>query len=139
MTTTLKTEFKAPSQKVAADFHPVGPIVLPSLEGTWTNVNHATEDIVKAVITASGSKLEVELFGACVPTPCDWGKVSAVPYAASVSSSKAIAFTANFNFGFSQVIATGHLQGKDLILEIYTVFTDGSGRSSYYASNTMVK
>jgi len=138
MTTTTKPEFKTPAQIVAAGVHPA-IVSLTPLVGTWTNVDHATRDIVKIVISAAGSALKVDVFGACVPTPCNWGSVSAIGYAANVSSSPAVAFSANYTFSFSKVVVTGHISGKDLILEVFTEFTDGSGRSNYYASNTMAK
>jgi hypothetical protein len=37
------------------------------------------------------------------------------------------------------VILTGHLQGKNLIIETFTHFTDGSGRDDYYSTDTMAK
>jgi hypothetical protein len=139
MTTTTKPEFNTPAQTVPTNFQPVAAPSLAALIGTWNNVDHATRDIVKIVILGSGSSLKVDLYGACVPTPCNWGAVSALTYSASVSSNAAIAFTANYAFSFSKVVVTGHISGKDLILETFTDFTDGSGRSNYYSSNTMVK
>ena len=49
------------------------------------NVNAATRDIVKVVLTESNGKLGVHGFGACEPTPCDWGEVTGQAYAATVS------------------------------------------------------
>jgi hypothetical protein len=109
------------------------------LLGTWNNVNPATRDIVKVVIAAAGSSIKVDAFGACSPTPCNFGSVAGVAYAANVSSSPAIAFGAQYKFSFSQVILVGHLQGKNLILETFTHFTDGSGRSDFYSTDTMAK
>jgi hypothetical protein len=37
------------------------------------------------------------------------------------------------------VIVVGHLQGKQLALETFTQFTDGSGRSNLYTSDQMTK
>jgi hypothetical protein len=138
MTTTTKAEFRTPAQVLATGIHPAA-VSPTTLVGTWTNVDHATRDIVKIVISHSGSALKVEVYGACTPTPCDWGSVSAIAYAANVSSSPAVAFSANYSFSFSKVVVTGHLSGKHLILETFTEFTDGSGRSNYYASDTMAK
>jgi hypothetical protein len=138
MTTTTKLEFRTPSQMAEVGAHPA-IVTLAPLVGTWTNVNHATRDIVKVVISASGTALKVDLFGACVPTPCNWGSVSAIGYAASVSSGPAVAFSAHYKFSFSEVIVVGHLQGKQLALETFTQFTDGSGRSNLYTSDQMTK
>jgi hypothetical protein len=110
-----------------------------ALLGTWTNVDHATRDLVKIVISASGSGISVDVFGACVPTPCNWGTVAGIAYAASVSSTAAVAFSAQYQFSFAKVIVTGHLQGKQLSVATFTLFTDGSGRSNLYTTDQMTK
>lgn len=137
-TVSTKHEYKTPSQMVEGAVTAAAVTPAP-LVGTWNNVNPATRDIVKVVIAAAGSGITVDTFGACSPTPCNWGNVAGLAYAANVSSSPAIAFSAQYKFSFSQVILTGHLQGKNLILESFTHFTDGSGRSDYYATDTMAK
>jgi len=136
MTTVTKPEFLAPSH--------VAPIAAPSatispapLLGTWTN--KTSENVVKAVITDTAGKFEVHLYGACVPTPCDWGAVAGMPYSATVSGGAAVAFSANYSFSFSTVIVIGHLAGAELVLETLTHFTDGSGRADFYFSEAMTK
>ena len=137
MTAVSKPEYRTPSQVAKSGAHPA--IVSPApLVKTWTNVNHATNDIVKIVISMSGMSFKVDVFGACVPNPCSWGTVAAIPYAANVSSSPAVAFSAHYSFSFAQVILVGHLLGKEMILETFTQFTDGSGRSNLYTTDTMV-
>jgi hypothetical protein len=109
------------------------------LAGTWKNINSATRDLVKVVIAAAGSGIQIDAFGACSPTPCNWGNAAGLAYASSVSTSPAVAFSVQYKFSFAQVILTGHLQGKNLIIETFTHFTDGSGRSDYYSTDTMAK
>jgi hypothetical protein len=136
MTPATKPEFRASSHvpPLAADLATVSPA---PLVGTWTNSK--SNNIVKAVITDTGGKFEVNLYGACSPAPCNWGAVDATPYAATVSGGAAVAFTANYGFSFSTVIVVGYLQGAELILETLTHFTDGSGRADFYVSETMTK
>ena len=52
---------------------------------------------------------------------------------ASVSASRAIAFTAVYKFDFKETIVTGHLQRGQLFVETFSHFTDGSNRFDYYA------
>jgi hypothetical protein len=138
MTTKQELEFKAPSH--TAGTGAVAAAISPSLLiGTWTNTDKTTNDIVKIVIAASGTGISVDVFGACVPTPCVWGSVPAITYAATVSSVPAVAFSAQYKFSFSHVIVVGHLHGKYLELETFTQFTDGSGRSNLYTADQMVK
>jgi hypothetical protein len=138
MTTVTKPESKAPSQEVDLKASPATVSANP-LVGTWTNTNTATRDLVKIVIAATHTGISVHAYGACVPTPCDWGAVAALDYASSVSSTAAVAFSAQYTFSFSKVILTGHLDGKLLTVESFTEFTDGSGRNNYYSAMQMKK
>jgi hypothetical protein len=136
MSTQVVNEYKTPSQKVEASASPAA-VTPAALVGTWTNVDHATRDLVKVVIAAKGTSITIHGFGACTPTPCDWGVVSGLAYAANVSSTAAVAFTAQYHFSFSQVTLTGHIVGKQLLVESFTHFTDGSGRDDYFVMDTM--
>jgi hypothetical protein len=69
MTPASKMEFRAPSQ-VAPAAAPLTTVSPAPLVGTWTN--NTSNNIVKAVITDTGGKLEVNLYGACTPSPCNW-------------------------------------------------------------------
>ena len=138
MTTKVEYEYRSPAH--IAESLPPDLVVVPShLIGTWHNVDHSTRDLVRIVISASGSSITVNPFGACVPTPCNWGAEPGTVYAPNVGSSTAEAFSANFNFSFAKVEVVGHLHKHELLVETFTVFTDGSGRSNLYTSDTMVK
>jgi hypothetical protein len=136
MTTATKSEFRAPSQ-IAPTAKPAVTVSPASLVGTWTN--KTSNNVIKAVITDLGGKLEVNLYGACEPTPCNWGAVVAIPYAATVNGGAAVAFSADYSFSFSTVVVIGHLVGSELLLETLTHFTDGSGRANFYVSEPMTK
>jgi len=137
MTTAVKSEFRAPSQVAPSEGQQAAPISPAPLVGTW--IDKTSNNVVKAVITDSGGKLQVNLYGACSPTPCNWGAVAAIPYAATVSGGAAVAFSANYSFSFSTVIVVGHLAGAQLVLETLTHFTDGSGRADFYVSENMTR
>jgi hypothetical protein len=115
-------------------------VVTPAaLVGTWNNTDSATRDLVKIVIAAAGSGITVDAYGACSPSPCVWGAVPGFAYASNVSATPAEAFSAQYTFSFAKVIVVGHLNGKFLDVETFTVFTDGSGRSNLYTTDRMVK
>jgi len=138
MTTKVELESKAPSQ-IAESLEP-NLVVLPApLIGTWNNVDKHTRDLVKIVISASGSSISVNPYGACSPTPCNWGAAPGTVYTPNVSSGKAEAFSADFTFSFAKVEVVGHLHKHELLVETFTIFTDGSGRSNLYTSDTLVK
>ena len=140
MTTSTKVDFeyKAPSH-TAESLSPALVVLPAALIGTWHNVNSSTRDLVKIAISAAGSGISVNPYGACVPTPCNWGASSGIVYAPNVSSNHAEAFSADFTFSFAKAHVVGHLVGKELLVEVFTIFTDGSGRSNLYTSDTMVR
>ena len=139
MTTTQKSEFKAPSQVADDTASPALITSVAPLLGIWKNIDKSTRDLVEIVISGSASSPSVQVYGACSPTPCDWGSVTGIAYAANVSAPEGIAFSALYNFSFSKVIVVGHLKGRHLDVETFTEFTDGSGRSNLYTSDTMAK
>jgi len=138
MSTQLQQEFRAPSHIPLAGFTAAAVSPAP-LTGTWKNIDHSTRDLVEVVITARGTAITVDALGACSPTPCNWGAVGGIAYASSVGTTPAIAFSAQYTFSFSHVILIGHLQGKQLLVETFTQFTDGSGRSNLYTADTLTR
>lgn len=106
---------------------------LSDLVGSWRACDADTRGVVRVDLAQRGNDLTVQVFGACHPTPCDWGKVKGIAYAESVSASKAIAFTAQYDPGFKDAIVTGLLDQGSLIVETFNRFKDGSGRSNYYS------
>jgi hypothetical protein len=140
-TITAKHEFRAPSDslqeeirrlKLPADFTPAAVAVAP-LVGTWVNVDHHTRGIVRLVIAASGSEITLHGFGACSPTPCDWGVISGLVYADAVTGTQAVAFNGTYTFGFKQTTIVGQLFNGALLVSTCDHFTDKSGRSDYYS------
>jgi len=114
-------------------------VALGGLVGTWVNTNPATSGIVKVVLTDNHGSLRVHLYGACHPSPCDWGEVAGLAYAASIAGGPAVAFTANYGFSFKSTIVNGHIEGIMLVVEDFSVFTDHSGRAAYFDKGTFKK
>jgi hypothetical protein len=107
---------------------------LSQFEGTWTNIDPNTRGIPMLDISVSGSSASVHSWGACSPTPCDWGTVNADAFAPDVSSdisSSAEALVAVFDAGFSVTTMVITPSGDMLNVDSYTRFTDSSGRSNY--------
>jgi hypothetical protein len=136
-TTAAAVKYNKPADHLASPMG--GALNLAPLVGTWVNVNAATRDIVRLVLTNNSGTLEVQAFGACTPTPCNWGQIAGLAYAASVAGGSAVAFSANYAFGFKNTILTGHLDGEMMIVEDFNVFEDGSGRSPYFTQGTFKK
>jgi hypothetical protein len=127
---------------LVASAMPASAAGLASFVGTWTNNNPATRGIVKIVITLNGSTLMVNPYGACSPTPCNWGTQPATAYAPTVSSNlgtQANAATVSFNPGFATNLLTLTEQGTQLSVSDFTRFTDGSGRTNYDSTDMFHK
>jgi hypothetical protein len=140
-----KPEFRAPSDmleqeiarlKVPAPKAAVAVAAAPLL-GTWVNCDHQTRGLVRMMITAAGNEILIHAFGACSPTPCDWGQVNGLIYADNVAATHAVAFTAVYTFAFKQTTVAGHLMNGALVVETFDHFTDKSGRADYYSLNIL--
>ncbi len=99
-----------------------------NFDGTWINTDKSTRGMVEFTIK-SGT---FHGYGACSPTPCDWGATPLTLYSTSVSNTNNIAGIAQYNFGFSKTIVSLKMVSSKLITaNYYTQFTDGSGRHNY--------
>lgn len=140
-----KQGFRAPSDVLENERERLG-ITTPVAElavaplplvGTWVNCDHQTPGLVRLMIEENGNEINIHAFGACQPTPCDWGIVTGTVYAANVATVPAVAFTATYNFAFKQTVVVGHLFNGSLLVETYDHFTDKSGRADYYSEYVM--
>jgi hypothetical protein len=109
------------------------------LLGTWTNADHNTRDLVRVTITASGTGFSVHAFGACTPTPCDWGVVPGNGFADSVLSGPGVAFTAQYRFTFKETLIVGRIEFGALFVETFNHFIDGSCRADYNTVSVLSK
>jgi len=119
------------------------PAVDPSpLVGTWVSFDAATRGLVRVVVALRGGRLAVRAFGASSPAPRDWGEaegdafaggVDGVGGADRVGGVGAVAFTARYRFGFVDTLLAAYLNRRLLVVDCYSVFGDGSGRSSYFS------
>ena len=140
-----KQEFRAPGDILDKEIERLGlpkaaaPLVISpaAVVGTWVNCDHHTRGLVRLIIAPSGHGVTVHGFGACSPTPCDWGVVNGMVYADNVASTPAVAFSAMYTFGFKQTIIVGHLLKGALYVELFDHFTDNSGRADYYSLDIM--
>jgi hypothetical protein len=111
---------------------PPGEIDVAPLLGTWWATDKATDSVVKLELADRAGSFVVHAFGACTPAPCDWGERPAVPYAATVGSRDAMAFSAVYDFGFMETLLAAYMKGGILVLDTFNTFKDGSGRASYF-------
>lgn len=104
------------------------PVVTNDLNGTWFNVDAKTRGLVQIEIHDK----KIHPYGACHPDPCDWGTLKAKSFAQTVDSGSAVALVAKQNISFKRVEMTLSLERDGrLRAEVFTHFTDGSGRADY--------
>jgi len=147
MSVSTKQEFRAPADmlhseiqrlKLPANTLPEAVIPAP-IVGTWVNGDHHTRGLVRLMIAANGNEITVHAFGACTPTPCDWGTVPGLVYADNVTANPAVAFTAIYTFAFKQTTLVGKLLNGALVVETFDHFTDKSGRADYYSQYVLAQ
>lgn len=144
---TVKQLFMAPNDMIEKQVEllkinkPIAAITVVSnpIVGTWVNTNHDTLGLIRVTIAPKGNEITVQAFGACQPTPCDWGVVDGVIFAENVVSAPAVAFTAIYKFAFKQTTLVGHMYKGVLFVETFDHFTDQSGRADYYSLEMMSK
>jgi hypothetical protein len=113
---------------------------LNQFSGCWTNVDPGTSGVTTLEMGVSGTDVTVHAWGKCHPTDCDWGVAypSSYAYGPDVSSdliSEALAVSAVWTTSFSETLMTIRPAGGDrLQADVYTRFTDGSGRTAYTQS-----
>ena len=112
------------------------PAQAPGWNGDWVNVDPKTRDLVG--ITLAG--MNVHPFGACSPKPCDWGVLTAKASTVQVGTQKQAAMVAVRTTSFERDTLTISLNPDGrLRVDVFTHFTDKSGRKDYRAVNTMAR
>jgi hypothetical protein len=107
---------------------PQGPTIASDLNGVWINVNPKTRGLVRIEI----QNKKIHPYGACHPDPCDWGVLKVKGFASTVDSGVAVALTAKQTTSFSHSEITLSLEHDGrLRAEVFTHFTDNSGRADY--------
>lgn len=108
---------------------------LSDFAGDWTNVNSSTRSLTRLHLAVSGANVTVRAWGKCHPQDCDWGTEPGVPYSPAVGSppaAAAIAVSTEFTTGFSRsILILRAARGGRLTAQLFTRFTDQSGRSNY--------
>lgn len=137
-----KVAFSLAAFILALAAHSAAFAQISQFEGNWENVDANTSGVTRLnikTLNLFGIKIvTLRTFGKCHPTDCDWGTVSATAYAPGVSSdldTTARSLTATYNPGFAvKLVVVRPLSGERLQADVYTRFTDGSGRTNYDAT-----
>lgn len=108
------------------------PIELSPLVGNWINTKSDTNYLVRVVLTEQDGCLTFQGYGANEPNPIDWGKIEAVPYAAGTSLIAA-GFHAFYKLDGVETHLVANQKLGILVIQSYTRYVDGSGRTDHFA------
>jgi len=140
---TLLSTLVPAQAATAGPASPVPPRPSAALAGTWVNKNHATKSVADIVVATSRKGIAVDGFGACSPTPCEFGRIAGRVFGPNVNAKTGTSFAAQWNFGFARTVllATYRTPRKvpTLTVQEFTTFTDGSGRANYAVTEKFTK
>ncbi len=112
------------------------PAMSAGFNGNWVNVDAKTRNLVRIVVNG----LSVHPFGACSPTPCDWGVLPAKSSTIQAGTVRREALVAIHTTKAERNTITILLDPDGrLSVDVLTHFTDNSGRKDYSVVNTMVR
>lgn len=116
-----------------ADLRPSAevPLDLSPLVGDWVNTKPDSSYLVRVVLTSRDGRLMFRGYGANEPDPIDWDEVEAVPYVAGTSH-LAGGFQATYNLDGIETQVVANQKLGVLVLNLYTRYLDGSGRTSHF-------
>lgn len=97
--------------------------------GEWTNYDDASRNIAWLTLAQRGDAVTLNVVG--VPD-IEWGETIVYPFALTVAGGEAVAFKADYDFGFLRVAILAYLNKRLLVVDAYSTFQDESGRSSYF-------
>lgn len=103
-----------------------------ALLGEWSNTNDSATGIARLLMTQTGNKVVVRVFGAGHPEPFDWGEAPVELFAELPEIKQATSFTSFYDLGFMSVWLLVYLNKGVLVVISLTQFQDGSGRSNYW-------
>ena len=103
---------------------------LSSFAGHWTNTNPETLALTHFELFPRDRRYYIRAFGAGRTEP--WGEAEATPHAYDVSSARAVAFLARYEWDFAEVTLAGNENKGLVIIASYHRFKEASGRSNYF-------
>jgi hypothetical protein len=102
------------------------------LLGTWLNYYDQTTGILRIVLSERRGIPMIRATGARRPEPVDWGEAFCAVYTDGATGRRATALSAHYRFPALTVMLAGYLNKRLLVVDAYTKFTDGTGRSDYF-------
>jgi len=103
-----------------------------ALLGTWYATDQHTPGVTELRLALADGVLTVSAAGADEPQPREWGETPATAFGADPSANTAMAFSAEYDFGFLRIMLAAYAKQGILVLDTFTSFRDDSGRAAYF-------
>jgi hypothetical protein len=101
------------------------------LVGKWVSVDPPARTALTLVISGMDGRLQVDGFGKCQPTDCEWGIVDLLPVGASIADRRPADAFATWTHDRLTKHVLIRRDGQQLAVDVITIFKDGSRRSNY--------
>ena len=129
------------SLTICTFFTPPASVRVNQFAGKWVNEDPNTRGLTSLQIEVRGRRLRIQAWGKCHPTDCAWGYAQGTVHAATVSANPvehAEAASTLYITSFSQtMMIIRPIEGDRLRVELFTKFTDDSGRADYTHVETL--
>jgi hypothetical protein len=101
--------------------------------GRWVNTNHETKGIGECVIAMDGDQYRISVFGVGETGLIEWPTTTATALAnlEEEGGQRTIALAATFDLAFMEVETHIRANKGVLVLVLFNIFKDDSGRSNY--------
>jgi hypothetical protein len=131
---TQTFEFKQSGHLNPALFRPVAEILNgDKLIGRWLNTNRETLGLSELAIAQDGEGFTVRAVGVREDGPIDWpvARAKALANMEEEAGQRAVALAATFDLGFMRAETHLRVNKGVLVIVLFIMFEDGSGRSGY--------
>lgn len=136
----MKSIVLSVAMSILTFFIPVSPAHINQFAGKWVNDDPNTRGLTSLQIDVRGGRARIHAWGKCHATDCTWGYAAGTVHAASVEANpveNAEAITTLYITSFSQtILVIRPLEGNRIRVEVFTKFTDESGRADYTSTET---
>ena len=103
-----------------------------ALTGNWINSNPDTTSIARVNVFEADGKLQLQAFAVGPDGLINWGTTTAHVFAAGPTSRVGVGFAATFDLGFAEARLQAMIMKGLLVLALFHLFKDDSGRISYF-------
>ncbi|MEV4315445.1 hypothetical protein [Actinocrispum sp. NPDC049592] len=100
--------------------------------GDWVNYDEQTTGILGVRVAQRRGVLTVQISSARAGDPDDWGITVGAAFGLRARPSEAAGFSAHYRLASSTVLLAAYLNKRLLVVDAYSVYTNGDGRANFF-------